>query len=55
MGKKKSEKPFTVKCPNCGKTVEPDRNETTGSYLCPVCTARVDIQVIIEKKKRGIR
>lgn len=55
MGKPKKEKPFTVKCPNCSRTIEPDLNETTNRYVCPICGAGVDIQVIIEKKKRGIK
>jgi hypothetical protein len=55
MGKQKKEKPFVVKCPNCSQTREPDFNETTRHYVCPICAASVDIQVIIEKKKRGIK
>lgn len=55
MAKQKKEKPFMVKCPNCNQTREPDFNETTHRYVCSLCAAAVDIQVIIEKKKRGIR
>ncbi|MGE5315836.1 MAG: hypothetical protein ACM3Q4_14175 [Acidobacteriota bacterium] len=55
MAKHKKEKPFVVKCPNCNQTNEPDFNETTRRYVCPICAASVDIQVIIEKKKRGMK
>lgn len=55
MGKPKKEKPFVVKCPNCHQTNEPDFNETTKRYVCPLCSSIVDIEVIIEKKKRGIK
>jgi ribosomal protein S27E len=48
-------KPLTVRCPNCKNTREPDFNETTRRYLCPVCAAPVDAQVLIEKKKRGLK
>ena len=50
-----SDKPLTVKCPNCHQANEPDFNETTKRYVCPVCAAPVDVQVLIEKKKRGIK
>jgi transcription elongation factor Elf1 len=55
MPKPKDQKPFVVKCPNCGQTHEPDFNETTRRYTCPICTSPVDAQVLIEKKKRGIK
>ena len=41
-----------VRCPNCKKTKEPDYNEATKRYTCPLCTAPVDAQVLIEKRKR---
>ncbi|HLA69103.1 MAG TPA: hypothetical protein VJN65_05325 [Bacteroidota bacterium] len=53
MAKPKPEKPLVVRCPNCKKTNEPNFNETTRRYACPICAAPVDVQVIIEKKKRG--
>lgn len=53
MSKQKEERPLVVKCPNCLKAVEPDYNETTRRYHCPICVAAVDAQVLIEKKKRG--
>lgn len=52
---KNSEKPLEIKCPNCKQTREPDFNETTKRYVCSVCNETVDMQVIIEKKKRGIK
>jgi Zn finger protein HypA/HybF involved in hydrogenase expression len=55
MAKRKEEKPLQVQCPNCKQIREPDMNETTKRFHCPLCAAPVDIQVIIEKKKRGIR
>jgi hypothetical protein len=55
MAKPREEKPLTIKCPNCLQSREPDYNETTKRYVCSVCNEPVDIQVIIEKKKRGIR
>ena len=55
MSKFKPEQPLTVKCPNCKRTVEPDHNETTNRYACPICAAPVDVQVIIERKKRGLK
>jgi hypothetical protein len=55
MAKHEPEKPLTVRCPNCKAVKEPDFNDTTRRYTCPVCTTAVDAQVFIEKKKRGIR
>ena len=55
MAKQKDEKPLTVRCPNCQKAGEPDFNETTRRYVCAICAFPVDAQVIIEKKKRGIK
>ncbi|MDP1677570.1 MAG: hypothetical protein Q8L88_11985 [Bacteroidota bacterium] len=52
---KQSEKPLEVKCPNCKQTREPGFNETIRRYVCSVCNEPVDMQVIIEKKKRGIK
>ncbi len=49
------DKPLTVRCPNCKQVREPDFNETTRRYVCPVCATPVDAQVLIEKKRRGIR
>jgi DNA-directed RNA polymerase subunit RPC12/RpoP len=51
MAKTKDEKPLVIRCPNCKQLREPDLNETTHRYVCPVCAAPVDAQVIIEKKK----
>lgn len=53
MANHPEQRSFTVKCPNCKKTVEPDHNETTNRYVCPICAAHVDAQVLIERKKRG--
>jgi ssDNA-binding Zn-finger/Zn-ribbon topoisomerase 1 len=53
MPKPKDEEPLTVRCPNCRQTREPDRNETTNRFVCPICAAPLDAQVFIEKKKRG--
>jgi len=55
MAKMKEGKPLTVRCPNCKEVREPDFNETTHHYVCPVCATPVDAQVVIEKKKRGLR
>jgi len=55
MPKPKEEKPFQIRCPNCKHVGEPDFNETTHRYVCAICAAYVDAQVIIEKKKRGIK
>lgn len=40
-----------VKCPNCKQVKEPSFNETTKRYTCPLCSASVDAQVFIAKKK----
>ena len=55
MAKQKDDKPFTVRCPNCQQAGEPDFNETTRRYACAICAFPVDAQVIIEKKRRGIK
>jgi protein-arginine kinase activator protein McsA len=55
MSKSREEQPIQIKCPNCKQTREPDFNETTRRYVCSVCNEPVDVQVIIEKKKRGLR
>ena len=55
MAKKDKDAPLTVRCPNCKQTNEPDYNETTRRHVCPICSAPVDAQVLIEKRKRGIR
>lgn len=55
MKKPHEEKPLTIRCPNCKQVREPDFNETTRRYVCPLCAAPVDAQVLIEKKKRGLR
>ncbi|MFA6455313.1 MAG: hypothetical protein WCW40_00725 [Bacteroidota bacterium] len=55
MAKSKEEQPLQIKCPNCKQTREPDFNETTKRYVCSVCNEPVDVQVIIEKKKRGLK
>ena len=55
MPKPKQEKPFEIRCPNCKQTREPDFNETTRRYVCSICAAPLDAQVLIEKKKRGIK
>jgi hypothetical protein len=55
MPRPKEEKPLVVRCPNCKQTVEPDYNETTKRYVCPICSEPVDAQVFIEKKKKGAR
>ena len=55
MPKQKQDAPLTVRCPNCKQTREPDLNETTRRYICSLCAAPVDAQVLIEKKKRGIQ
>jgi transposase len=54
MPKRQDEKPLVIRCPNCRQTNEPDLNETTRRWVCPVCSTPVDAQVLIEKKKRGI-
>lgn len=55
MPKPNDQKPLTVRCPNCKQTREPDYNETSRHYVCPICASQVDAQVLIEKKKRGLR
>jgi len=53
--KHQKDTPLMVKCPNCKQTREPDYNETTRRYVCSLCAGPVDAQVLIEKKKRGLR
>ncbi|HTP13684.1 MAG TPA: hypothetical protein VMM37_08640 [Bacteroidota bacterium] len=55
MAKPDSDQPLMVRCPTCRQLREPDLNETTHRYVCPVCATPLDTQVVIEKKKRGIR
>jgi len=55
MAKMNDEKPLSIRCPNCKQVHEPDFNETTRHYVCPVCAAPVDVLVILEKKKRGLK
>jgi hypothetical protein len=55
MPTQKDNTPIIIKCPNCKQVREPDLNETTKRYVCSICAAPVDAQVIIEKKKRGIK
>ncbi|MEK6565870.1 MAG: hypothetical protein AABZ41_04090 [Bacteroidota bacterium] len=55
MPNPKDDTPLTIRCPNCKQVREPDLNETTRRYVCPVCGAPVDAQVLIEKKKRGMK
>ena len=55
MAKPREEKPLEVRCPNRRQTREPDFNETTRRYVCSICGAPVDAQVLIEKKKRGLK
>lgn len=55
MAKHQPDAPIVVRCPNCRQTKEPDLNETTRHYVCPLCGAQVDAQVFIEKRKRGIK
>jgi hypothetical protein len=55
MAKPKEDRPLVIRCPNCKQVREPDFNETTRRYACSICAAPVDAQVLIEKKKRGIR
>jgi Zn finger protein HypA/HybF involved in hydrogenase expression len=55
MAKMKDEKPLLIRCSNCKQIHEPDFNETTRRYVCPLCAAPVDAQVVIEKKKRGLK
>ena len=55
MSKQKDDRPLIIRCPNCKQVHEPDFNETTRRYVCPLCAAPVDAQVLIEKKKRGLK
>ena len=55
MAKHDTDKPFVVRCPNCKQMREPDMNETTHRYVCPICSEPLDAQVVIEKKKRGMK
>lgn len=55
MTKPGDDKPLVVRCPNCKQVREPDYNETTRRYVCAICSAPVDAQVLIEKKKRGLK
>ncbi len=55
MAQQNEGKPLTIRCPNCKQVREPDYNETTRRYVCPICATPVDVQVLIEKKKRGLK
>jgi hypothetical protein len=55
MARPREEKPIVVRCPNCKQTREPDYNETTKRYVCSLCAEPVDAQVLIEKRKRGMK
>lgn len=55
MAGSKEDKPLMIRCPNCKQTREADFNETTRRYVCPICSTPVDAQVLIEKKKRGLK
>lgn len=55
MAKLKEDKPLLIRCPNCKQTREPDYNETTRRYVCSICAAPLDAQVLIEKRKRGLK
>lgn len=55
MPKQKDEKPLMIRCPNCKQVHEPDFNETTRRYVCSICAEPVDAQVLIERKKRGLK
>lgn len=55
MKQPKEEKPLLIRCPNCKQLREPDYNELTRRYVCSLCAAPVDAQVLIEKRKRGVR
>ena len=55
MPKPKDEKPLVIRCPNCRQVREPDYNETTRHHICSICSEPVDAQVLIEKKKRGLK
>jgi DNA-directed RNA polymerase subunit RPC12/RpoP len=52
---KSDDKPLTIRCPNCKQIVEPDFDDLFKQYKCTICSSRVDIEVIVEKKKRGIK
>jgi hypothetical protein len=51
----KDDKPLLIRCPNCKQVREPDYNETTRRSVCAICSAPLDAQVLIEKKKRGLK
>jgi hypothetical protein len=55
MPRPKGDKPLMVRCPHCRQTREPDYNETTKRFVCSICSEPIDAQVLIEKRKRGIR
>jgi len=55
MPKPKDDSPIEVTCPNCRQRREPDFIETTRRYVCSICAAPVDAQVLIERKKRGMK
>ncbi len=55
MAKDNREKPLMVRCPNCKQMREPDINETTHRYVCPICSEPLDTQVVVERKKRGLK
>lgn len=55
MSKSKEDKPMQIRCPNCKQVREPDFNETTQRYVCTLCAAPLDAEVLIEKKKRGLK
>jgi len=55
MPKPREDKPLVVRCPNCKQIREPDYNETTRRYVCSICAAPLDAQVLIEKKKKGLK
>ncbi len=55
MSKQHEDQPLMIRCPNCKQVHEPDFNETTRHYTCPICAGAVDAQVFIEKKKRGMK
>jgi len=51
----KDEKPLLLRCPNCKQVHEPEYNESTHRYVCALCAAPLDAQVLIEKRKRGLK
>lgn len=55
MSKFKEDKPLVVRCPNCKQVREPEYNETTRRYLCAICSTPLDAQVLIEKRKSGLK